>query len=205
MTALPNHDLPPAGALARWLGRTVLRLGGWTLEGALPAGHPRLVMIAAPHTSNWDYVWMVAVAYAFGVKLHAVGKKSLFWFPLGALLRWLGLIPIDRAGKLGLVEQLAATLTAAPGMLLAIPPSGTRNKTDRWRSGFYWVAHTAKVPIVMGFLDYGRRRTGVGGLLVTTGDVHADMNVLRDFYAPMRGKDPEQESTIWLKEEGEAQ
>ncbi len=199
----PAHDLPGVGPLGRWLGRLLLRLGGWTLVGTVPAGHPRMVMIAAPHTSNWDYVWMVAVAWALGVRIHAVGKKSLFWFPLGLLLRWLGLIPIDRKGGLGLVDQLAAAVLAAPAMLLAIPPAGTRRKTDRWRSGFYWVAHKAEVPILMGFLDYGSKRTGVLGLLETTGDVGADMDQIRARYAGFRGRDPAAESTIVLREECE--
>lgn len=181
----------------------MLRLGGWTLVGQPPAGHKRMVMIAAPHTSNWDYVWMVAVAWAYGVRINAVGKKGLFWFPLGLLLSWLGLIPIDRRGGLGLVDQLAAAMRDAPAMLLAVPPSGTRKKTDRWRSGFYWVAHKAQVPILLGFLDYGSRRTGVMGTLMPTGDVRADMDRIRELYAGMAGRVPAAQSTVRLREESD--
>lgn len=193
------------GPVGRFLGRSLLRLGGWTLVGEPPRGHTHMVMIAAPHTSNWDYVWMVAVAWAYGVRINAVGKKSLFWFPLGLLLRWLGLIPIDRRGGLGLVDQLAAAMRAAPAMLLAVPPSGTRKKTDRWRSGFYWVAHKAQVPILLGFLDYGSRRTGVMGTLEPTGDVRADMDRIRALYTGMAGRVPAAQSTVRLREESEAE
>lgn len=197
----PTLLLPRVSWFMYNLGRLLLWLGRWELVGALPADRRHLVLIAAPHTSNWDYIWMMAGASVLGARISAVGKESLERGPLGWLLRRLGLVGVDRSGGKGVVDQLAAKMVASDGMLLAIPPSGTRRYTEHWRSGFYWVAHKAGVPILMGFIDYGTRRLGVGPLLEPTGDVSADMDQIRAFYAPMRGRYPELTSKVRLRDE----
>ena len=150
------------GRLAQLVGRLWLRSFGWRVEGRLPH-HTRAVVIAAPHTSNWDLPFMLAVSWVLGVRPAWLGKDGLFRPPFGALMRWLGGIPVDRRAPGGMVTQAAARLRAADRLLLVVPPSGTRSRAPHWKSGFYHIASAAGVPILCTFLDYRRR---VGGVLV---------------------------------------
>ncbi|MEZ4452148.1 MAG: 1-acyl-sn-glycerol-3-phosphate acyltransferase [Nannocystaceae bacterium] len=188
--------------MKRLLGRAWLRLHGWKSVGILD--QKKFVLIAAPHTSNWDLLFMLAVAADMGVRVRWLGKHTLFRGPMGWLMRGLGGIPVDRGGRHNMVEQAAALFADADALILAVPPEGTRKSVRYWRSGFYWIAHQAKVPIGLGFLDYGKRRGGVGGFVWTTGDVRKDLSVLRDFYADKRGKIPAFESVPRLREEDES-
>lgn len=187
--------------MKRLLGRAWLRLHGWKSSGVLD--QKKFVLIAAPHTSNWDLFFMLAVAADMGVRVRWLGKHTLFRGPMGWLMRGLGGIPVVRSSRQNMVEQAAALFDGADALILAVPPEGTRKSVDTWRSGFYWIAHTAKVPIGLGFLDYGGRKGGVGGFVWTTGDVRKDLGVLRDFYADKRGKIPAYESVPRLREEEE--
>ncbi len=186
--------------LRRWLGRAFLRLAGWEAVGAEHVVD-KGVIIAAPHTSNWDGVFMLAVAWAMDLRLSWMVKDSLTRGPLGWLVRATGGIGVDRSARHDTVEQLRRRFERSDRLLLAIAPSGTRGRRDHWRSGFYHVARAAGVPILLGFLDYARRRGGIGGALRPTGDLRADMDRIRAFYAPIRGKHPELESRIRLKAE----
>jgi 1-acyl-sn-glycerol-3-phosphate acyltransferase len=188
----------------RAVGRLVVRLGGWCVEGAIPADVTRAVVIAAPHTSNWDLVLMLAVGFALGVWPSWLGKRELFAPPFGWLMRWLGGIPVERGRRGNLVEQAAARLRAADRLLLVVPPSGTRSRAPHWRSGFYHIARGANVPIVCGFLDYGRRVGGIGPVFAPSADLGADMDRLRAFYRDVRGKYPEHETPVRLSEEDAA-
>jgi 1-acyl-sn-glycerol-3-phosphate acyltransferase len=183
------------------LGRLFLWLAGWTLEGErdLP---PRFVFIAAPHTSNWDLPLMLLAAWQLRARIHWLGKHTLFAPPLvGRVMRALGGIAVDRSSPHGLVEQVVAELGRRERLILAIPPEGTRRRVEFWKSGFYYIALGASVPIGFGFLDHARRRCGVGGFLLPTGDVRADMDRVRAFYSRIRGRYPELESAIRLREE----
>ncbi|MCA9657489.1 MAG: lysophospholipid acyltransferase family protein [Myxococcales bacterium] len=185
--------------MKRLLARTWLKLNGWKTFGTID--HDKFVMIAAPHTSNWDLIYMLAVGWEMNVKIRWLGKHTIFRPPFGWIFRRLGGIPVDRRAHHNLVEQAAQHLREADAMVLAVPPAGTRSARPYWKSGFYWIAHTAGVPIALGFLDYGKREGGVGGFFTPTGDVHKDMDVLREFYADKRGKIPKNESRIRLREE----
>lgn len=190
MVGLTRRDLdePSGGAvLKRLMGRGALRLVGWRVVGDEP-DHDTYVLIAAPHTSNWDAFYMLAMAWALGVRLRWLGKQALFKPPLGWLLKLLGGISVDRSAPQGLVEQVADRLRSARRMVLAVPAEGTRKKREYWKSGFYHIASAAEVPIVMGFLDYSTKQGGFGQALQPTGDVGADMDVIRAFYADKRGK-----------------
>lgn len=180
--------------------RLLLRAFGWRLEGAVP-DEPKFVLIAAPHTSNWDLVLMLLAGAAFGTWPSWAGKHSLFLPPFGALFRLLGGIPIDRRTRGNRVEQLAALFAARERLVLAIAPEGSRSSHGHWRSGFYWVAHTARVPVCLSFLDYGRKRAGLGPLLLTTGDLRADMDVVRAFYAGKLGRFPAKQGPVRLESE----
>lgn len=171
--------------------------------GERPA-EPRFVLVAAPHGSNWDGIVMLLCARHFGVRLGWLGKAELFRGPLRPLLRRLGGIPVDRGAAHRLVEATAEAFRSRADLALAIAPDGTRGYRDHWRSGFYHIALTAGVPLVLGFLDWGTRRTGVGPTIRLGGDVHADMERIRSFYAGMRARRPERTSRVRLLEEGPA-
>jgi 1-acyl-sn-glycerol-3-phosphate acyltransferase len=183
------------------LGRLWLRLRGWTLEAPPPAVPPKFVVIAAPHTSAWDLPFMLATAYALGIRISWFGKDTLVRRPLGRLLRSAGGIPIDRRAPHEVVRRTAELFRDSERMVLAIPPEGTRRRVEYWKSGFYYLALESGVPIGFGFLDYERRRAGLGRFLSPTGDVRRDMDTVRAFYSGIRGRQRERESVPRLKEE----
>jgi 1-acyl-sn-glycerol-3-phosphate acyltransferase len=159
------------------------------------------VLIAAPHTSNWDLAYLLALAAVFDVRVSWMGKHSLFRPPLGLLMRRLGGIPVERHRRGDLVAQAARSLVEADALALVVPAEGTRGYVPHWKSGFYHIARTAGVPIVLGYLDYARRRGGFGPALVPSGDVRRDMDEIREFYADKVGKYPDQFGAVRLKEE----
>lgn len=191
------------GVIKQTIGRAILRLAGWAFEGPTPTAR-RYVLIAAPHTSNWDFVYMMAMAWALDIRLSWMGKASLFVFPLGPLFKALGGLPIRRDLPGRLVEQSVARFDAADGLVLAVPAEGTRGQGSTWRSGFYHIARLAEVPIVLGYLDYRRKRGGLGPEVRTSGDVRADMDRIRAFYADKTGRHPSKFTTPRLAEEAEA-
>lgn len=182
------------------IGRAILRMAGWAFEGPVPATR-RYVLIAAPHTSNWDFVYMMAMAWAIGVRLHWMGKASLFVFPLGPVFKALGGLPIRRDLPGRLVEQSVARFAQSEALVLAVPAEGTRGGGSTWRSGFYHIARLAEVPIVLGYLDYRRRRGGLGAELRTSGDVRRDMDRIRAFYADKTARHPSRFTLPRLAEE----
>jgi 1-acyl-sn-glycerol-3-phosphate acyltransferase len=186
------------------MGWLFLRLSGWRVEGSLPVGVTRAVVIAAPHTTNWDLPYMLAVSYVLGVRPSWLGKRELFRAPFGGLMRWLGGIPVDRDRRMNLVEQAADRLREADRLFLVIPPSGTRSRAAHWKSGFYHIARTARVPIVCAFLDYATKTGGIGPVFVPSNDLGSDMDRLRLFYRDVRGMYPDNETPIRLSEEDAA-
>lgn len=184
---------PIVNALFRWLSVAYLRLAGWKVLGSLPPEASRSVFIAAPHTSNWDLPYTLMVAFVLRLNVHWMGKASIFRFPFGRLMRWLGGIAVDRSKSNNLVAASASAITQATGALqLIVPPEGTRSKVRYWKTGFYHIAQTAQVPIVMAYMDYTRKISGLGPVFYPTGDLEADMRTIKAFYAPFKGKNSEQ-------------
>jgi 1-acyl-sn-glycerol-3-phosphate acyltransferase len=184
----PPAQAPRAGnAFTRWFGRTLLRLGGWTIAGQFP-DVPRLVLIAAPHSSGWDAVWGLAAKLAMGVDIAFLAKAELFRGPLGWLLRGLGGIPVDRARAHGAVEQAAASIRGAERMWFVLAPEGTRRRVEHWKSGFWHIARAAEVPVFAAWFHYPDRTIGLGQLFETTPDREADMARIRAYYRPFVGK-----------------
>ena len=180
---------PGLNTVLRGLSVAFLRASGWTLDGQLPAGCTKCVSIAAPHTSNWDLPYLLMVAFALRLNVQWMGKGQIFRFPFGPLMRWLGGIPVNRAASSNLVAASAQAIRDAPGeILLVVSPEGTRGKTQRWKTGFYWIAQQAGVPIVMTYLDYPRKLSGIGPVFQPTGDMEADMAAIRAWYSPFKGK-----------------
>lgn len=182
------------------LGRLVLRLVGWRVVGELPS-RGAYVVIGAPHTTNWDLPLGLAAAAAFGVKISWLGKDTLFRWPFGGLMRWLGGIPVCRERSGRVVEQAAEALAAAESLILVITPEGTRSRTSFWKSGFYHIATTAGVRIFPVYIDRSTRRIGAGPAISPSGDVRRDMDVIRDFYAGKQGLRPRNAGEVRLKEE----
>ncbi len=183
------------------IGRAWLRAFGWRAEGELPDA-PKAVFVAAPHTSNWDLPFTLALAWALGTNVSWIGKESLFAPPFGVFLEALGGVPIVRGQNANQVEAIASAIQRQEdGVYLVIAPAGTRGKRDHWKTGFYRIAQRADVPILLGFLDYRGKRGGLGPAFVPTGDLGADMDRVRAFYADKIGKHEERMGDIRLKEE----
>lgn len=171
----------------RWLGRTLLRLGGWRVAGGFP-DLPKLVIIAAPHSSNWDGIWGMAAKLALGLRIHVLGKDALFFWPLGPILRRLGAVPIDRSAAHGTVGQAIELIGSSERIWYTLAPEGTRKKVEKWKSGFLKIAHGAGVPVLMVYFHYPEKTIGIGDLYWTTGDEAADMAAIRQWYRPWVGK-----------------
>ena len=184
---------PVVDSLLRAGSVLFLRVTGWQVQGALAPEARKSVFIAAPHTSNWDLPYTLMVAFALGLDIRWMGKSSLFRWPFGWFVRWLGGIPVDRSRSNDLVAASALALTEAPGaMQLIVPPEGTRGRTRYWKTGFYYIAAAARVPIVMAYMDYERKVSGLGPVFVPTGDIEADMARIKAFYAPFKGRNAAQ-------------
>lgn len=188
LTMPPRAPRMPRNRAVEWLGRAVLRLGGWRMAGELP-DIPKAVVIAAPHSSNWDGIWGIAAKLGLGVRLSILGKHSLFRIPLlGPLLRWQGVIPVDRSAPHGVVGQAVAALRGADCMWYALAPEGTRRRVAQWKPGFWRIAHGAGVPVVPAYFDYSSRTIGIGPVFETTGDMPADIARIQRWYAPFKGR-----------------
>ncbi|MFP5323971.1 MAG: lysophospholipid acyltransferase family protein [Gammaproteobacteria bacterium] len=184
---------PVVNTLLRGFSVAFLKLAGWKVEGSLPPQATKSVFIAAPHTSNWDLPYTLMVAFALRLNPYWMGKHTIFKAPFGPLMRWLGGIAVNREQANNLVAASAQAIRDADGPLqLIVPPEGTRSKTRYWKTGFYHIARTADVPIVMAYMDYAAKRSGLGPLFEPTGDIEADMNAIKAFYAPFKGKNAEQ-------------
>ena len=184
---------PGVNTVLRALSRGILHLTGWTLAGQLPADEPKCVLIAAPHTSNWDLPYTLMVAFALRIDIYWLGKALLFRGPFGPLMRWLGGIAVDRSQSTNLVAASARAIREADGPLcLVVPPEGTRNQTRHWKTGFYWIAHEAGVPIVMAYMDYPRKLSGLGPVFKPTGNIEADMVRIKAYYTQFKGKNWQQ-------------
>jgi 1-acyl-sn-glycerol-3-phosphate acyltransferase len=186
-------DTPVVNTVLRALSVGFLKLTGWKVEGCLPPGCDKSVFIAAPHTSNWDLPYTLMVAFALKLNIYWMGKSQIFKPPFRGVMMWLGGIPVQRDQANNLVDASVQALKAAQGPVqLVVPPEGTRSKTRYWKSGFYYIALGAQVPIVMAYMDYERKVSGLGPLFMPTGDIEADMVTIKAFYAPFKGKNASQ-------------
>ncbi len=182
------------------IGRSVLWLFRWTIEGERPTA-PKYVLIAAPHTSNWDFVFLLAYAWTFEVHVAWLGKKEMFRWPFGGFFRLLGGIAVERSSSGNMVDRMAELFDERELLALTVPVEGTRSHVDYWKSGFYHIAVAAKVPIVMSYLDYPNKLGGFGPAFMPSGDLVTDMDALRAFYDGKKGKNVEWTGRIRLKEE----
>jgi len=182
--------------LANWL----LKLIGWQVVGVFP-DIPKFVLVGAPHTSNWDFPLAMLLMYSTGVRFNWIGKDSLFRPPFGRLFKRLGGIPVRRGQNDNFVSQIVEAFENSKRLIIAIAPEGTRSKIQYWKTGFYYMALGARVPLVLGFIDYGRKQVGVGPLVHPSGDIKADFSRLQEFYINITGRYPEKQGAIELKPE----
>ena len=186
-------DTPIVNTMLRALSLAFLKLSGWKVLGSLPEGAEKSVLIAAPHTSNWDLPYTLMVAFSLRLTPYWMGKEEIFKPPFRGLMMWLGGLPVDRAKSNNMVSASVDALKAANGPLqLIVPPEGTRDKTRFWKTGFYYIAQGAQVPIVMAYLDYDKKIGGLGPVFQPTGNIDADMEAIKSFYAPFKGKNADQ-------------
>ena len=187
--------------IRRAVARTYWAVSRWThrSQPVAPAGTG--ILVGAPHTSNWDFVFMLAITWELGLHIRFLGKRSLFAGPLGPLMRWLGGIPVDRSNPAGLVDELVERVRAGERFYLVVTPEGTRKRAGHWKSGFYRVARDTGLPVTLGYVDRRTMTTGLGPTLHLTGDVVADMDRVREFYADKSGLRPENRTEPRLREE----
>jgi 1-acyl-sn-glycerol-3-phosphate acyltransferase len=172
------------------LAEIIIRISGWEVVGEVPS-LDKAVYIAAPHTSNWDGFWLLVGKTMLGLEARFLAKHTLFWWPLGPVLSWLGAIPIDRSQGAGVVRQLIDLLRTSDRLNLALAPEGTRKWMPHWKSGFYRIAIGANVPIVLAFIDYKNKQMGIGETFSPSGDQERDLQHLRNFYAAFTSRHPE--------------
>lgn len=184
-------DTPVVNTLLRWISIVILKITGWKTVGAIPSDLKKCVMIAAPHTSNWDLPFTLMIAFAVRANVYWMGKEQIFKFPFRHLMMWMGGIPVDRSKANNMVQASADAITQSEQLFLIVPPEGTRSKVTYWKTGFYHIANTANVPILLGFLDYTKKEGGILGTFETTGDIEADMKAIQALYAPISGKKPD--------------
>ena len=187
--------------MLRPLAKLLLRLGGWTAVGGRP-GIPKAVIIAAPHTSNWDGVWAIVYKFAIGIDIHFFAKHTLFRLPFRRILSSFGARALDRSRPGSAVAEVVGEFAHSDSYYFGLAPEGTRSLKPGWKSGFYRLATEARVPLILGFLDYGERRLGLGPVMTLTGDRNADLAEIRAFYANVTGRWPEKTSPVEFPAKG---
>jgi 1-acyl-sn-glycerol-3-phosphate acyltransferase len=184
--------------LLQRLARSLLAAAGWkAVYEPLPG--PKGLVIVYPHTSNWDFIVGVLYKFAVGLPANWVGKDTLFRWPLGPLFQRIGGIPVNRSKSSGFVRALLDEFKRRDMMWVALAPEGTRSHSDHWKSGFYRIAVAARLPVGLGYIDYGTRTLGIDTYLTLSGDPEADMARLRHFYADKRGRIPGNAGEIRLR------
>jgi len=180
---MPRLAPSAAGDLCRWIYTSC----GWQVAGEIPDA-PKLVVIVAPHSTNWDVIWGLLLKVGLRLDIRFIGKRQAFFWPLGSLLRSFGGIPIDRSAAHGVVGEMAGLFAQHERLWLALAPEGTRKKVQKWKSGFWHIARKAGVPILMAYFHYPQRTIGFGPLFHPSDDLDADMAKIREFYRPWQGK-----------------
>ena len=190
-------DIPILRNVLQVLAIIVLKIFGWRRAGVVPDA-PKFVMIAAPHTSNWDFPVGLAIILAFKVKMYWLGKEPIFKWPFGTFFKWLGGIPVNRSKSGDVVSQTIQTIKEHERIVMVVAPEGTRKKVNHWKTGFYYIAMGANVPLAMGFIDYVRKEGGFGPTLMPTGNIETDMEKIRAFYQNITAKMPDKSTPAMI-------
>jgi len=170
-----------------WFSTVSLFSMGWKTKGKMP-DIKKFVLVAAPHSSNWDFVFFLLIIFNYSISVHWMGKHSMFKWPFKGLLKRLGGVPIDRSGKGKVVQSMVKAFEKSKALIITIAPSGTRGKVTKWKTGFYHIAYQSEVPIVLGFIDYKQKTIGIGPVFTPSGNIDADMTSIKAFYAQFSGR-----------------
>ena len=173
----------------------IFRQKGWKIEGGIPSGIKKCVLIAAPHTSNWDFVYGIGALDEFKLDVKYLAKKELFRFPFKGMFESLGGLPVDRSKSNSMVDAMIKLINSKDEIIVLIPPEGTRSKVQKWKTGFYHVALGSGVPIVLAYLDYERKIAGIGPVIIPSGNKEEDFKVISLFYKNIAAKHPENYNT----------
>jgi len=171
------------------MARLLMRLFGWRVDGKLP-DLPKFVLIGAPHTSNWDFVLFLGVIFTLRANVRFMGKAELFRFPIGWFFRYCGGVPVDRKKSTGLVEQMVEACNQSDKFILTIAPEGTRHHVTKWKRGFYHIAKSAGIPIVMAIVDGKNKKVHIGQVFHPTEDIETDLTKIQGFFAGVAGINP---------------
>ncbi|WP_026374845.1 lysophospholipid acyltransferase family protein [Aestuariibacter salexigens] len=186
-----GNNVPRGGnAFTHWLGKTYLKLSGWSFTGQLP-DRKKMVIAVAPHTSNWDFFVGLAVLFALRLKINFLGKHTIFIPPISWFLRAIGGIPVDRRSTHGVVGNIAMQLKEKQQTILAIAPEGTRSPVFPWKTGFLQIANQANMPVLLIGFDFSKKQIQFGPLFEVNGDIESHMHTVYDFYATVQGKYPD--------------
>jgi 1-acyl-sn-glycerol-3-phosphate acyltransferase len=189
--------LPKRGnRFSQTIAQSLMTLFGWRIEVNGAPNLPKLMLVGAPHTSNWDFVLTLATFFALNVRISWMAKHTFFRWPFRGVLAWLGGVPVDRTSQDdGIVNQTIRAFDSHDKFVIAIMPEGTRSKARKWKTGFYHIAQGAKVPIVLIRFDYGRKVMGIGPTIEPSGDIAADMAHIQSIFAVIEGKNPLQSAS----------
>lgn len=168
----------------------LFQMAGWKMDVNLPVGYEKCVVIAAPHTSNWDFLYSLAVFFKLNIPVRFLAKKELFTWPLKGIMENVGGMPVQRSKNTKLVDEIINLFNQHEKLMLMIPAEGTRSRVNRWKTGFYHVALGANVPVLLGYLDYKNKIAGFGPLLHMTGNPNTDAKNIKSFYKNIQGKYP---------------
>ena len=176
-----------------------MKLIGWHVDVTLPE-EKKYILIGAPHTSNWDFPIAMLCFWSIPIHLTWVAKKQLFIGPFNYIFRAMGGVPVDRSVHTGFIEQVAHQFNSRDEMIFGITPEGTRSKTEFWKTGFYYIALEAKVPICLSYVDFPSRTFGFGKIINPTGDIDKDFEMIKSFYKDKTGKRPENQGPVRIKQ-----
>jgi len=182
-------NTPILSGIYHYLAKSMMRLAGWHVEGALP-DLPKFVLVGAPHTSNWDFVLFLGVIFSLRANVRFMGKAELFRFPIGWFFRYCGGVPVDRKKSTGLVEQMVRVSNESEKFILTIAPEGTRHHVQGWKRGFYHIAKSAGIPIVMAIVDGRHKTVRIGQVFHPTEDIEADIKSIQEIFAGIVGIHP---------------
>lgn len=185
--------------MLQFFSSTLLSLFGWHVEKQIPQEN-KIIIIGAPHTSNWDFPLTLLGLSALGLRFSWIGKHTIFKGPFGIIFRKIGGIPVNRKARSGFINEMVSAFSARERLTLAIAPEGTRSKKNHWKAGFYQIAVKADIKVCLGFIDYPTKTIGLGPTLMPSKDIVSDFDLIRNFYRGKSGKYPEKESTICLRD-----
>lgn len=187
---LPENVPVSGGVFTRWFGRMLLKLSGWKFVGNFP-NEKKFILAVAPHTSNWDFLVGLRIKFAYNLKVNFLAKNSLFFWPLGPILKFLGGIPINRSAPQGFVGQMAENFNNAEELVVVVTPEGTRSKVSKWKTGFLHMAKQANVPVVPLQIDYAKKEVQCFEAHAIQGDIQEELAAIQNLYSQGSAKHPD--------------